>query len=122
MKTSTDLDKSKCNACIHAMEDALYVIGGKWKLRIIIALREGNKRFNDIQRAVSGISAKVLSAELKSLESNGLIARNVLVDEFPVVVEYVLDDYSTSLNEMLESLINWGIGHRQRLADANRPK
>ncbi|MBW8201732.1 winged helix-turn-helix transcriptional regulator [Flagellimonas abyssi] len=122
MKTSTEPDKTQCNAYIHAMEDALYVIGGKWKLRIIIALREGNKRFNEIQRAVSGISAKVLSAELKSLESNGLVTRNVLVDEFPVIVEYVLDDYSASLNGVLESLIDWGVGHRKKLADENQPK
>ena len=64
----------------------------------------------------------MLSAELKSLESNGLVTRNVLVDEFPVIVEYVLNDYSSSLDGVLESLINWGIGHRQKLADTKRPK
>lgn len=109
------MDKTRCNAYIHAMEDALYIIGGKWKLRIIIALKDGHKRFNDIQRNVTGISAKVLSSELKSLEANDLISRNVLVDEFPVVVEYILTDYSDSLGEVLDTLIQWGIGHRERI-------
>ncbi|HPF12599.1 MAG TPA: helix-turn-helix domain-containing protein [Flavobacteriaceae bacterium] len=115
MERDSDMDKTKCNSYINAMEDALYVIGGKWKLRIIIALKEGHKRFNDIQRTVTGISAKVLSSELKSMESNGLVTRNVLVDEFPVVTEYVLTDYSDSLNEILTALIKWGIGHREKI-------
>lgn len=86
------MEETRGKAYINAMEDALYIVGGKWKLRIIIALREGHKRFNYIQRRVNGISTKVLFTELKSLESNGLVHGNVLVDEFPVVVEYVLTD------------------------------
>jgi DNA-binding HxlR family transcriptional regulator len=64
----------------------------------------------------------VLSAVLISLVSNGLIARIVLVDEFAVIVVYVLDVFSASLNGVLESLIDWGVGHRKKLADTNRPK
>ena len=49
---------AECKATLNAIADALYVIGGKWKLRIIVALREGNKRFNELQRVIDGISAK----------------------------------------------------------------
>ena len=69
--------EGQCKATLNAVADALYVIGGKWKLRIIVALKDGNKRFNEMQRLIEGISAKVLSSELKDLELNGFIRRNV---------------------------------------------
>ena len=69
--------EAQCQATLSSIADALYVIGGKWKLRIIVALREGHKRFNEMQRTIEGISAKVLSAELKDLELNGFVRRNV---------------------------------------------
>jgi len=94
--------------------DALYVIGGKWKLRIIIGLREGNKRFNELQRTVTGISARVLSHELKELELNGFVKRNVYT-QMPVIVEYELTEYSNSLNDVLKSLSEWGAMHRDKI-------
>lgn len=105
---------SQCNSKLNAAGDALYVIGGKWRLRIILALAEGHKRFNDIQRAISGISARVLSNELKELEINGFITRNVYTD-FPVVIEYALTTYADTLSPVLESLIHWGEMHRQKI-------
>jgi predicted transcriptional regulator len=61
-----------CSENLSAVEDAIYVIGGKWKLKIIIVLQDkGNIRFNDLQRNIPGISARVLSNELKDLELNG---------------------------------------------------
>jgi DNA-binding HxlR family transcriptional regulator len=99
---------------LHAVDDALYVIGGKWKLKIIIALSDGHKRFNELQRAVEGISARVLSNELKELELNGFIDRRVY-DQMPVVVEYELTDYSDTLDELLKALVAWGTMHRQRI-------
>ena len=65
MDTKKVLSGSECSSRLTALGDALYAIGGKWKLRVIIALREGNTRFNEIQRALNGISARVLSNELK---------------------------------------------------------
>ena len=67
----------QCKANLKSVGDALYAIGGKLKLRIIVALDSGNKRFNELQRLVEGISAKVLSTELKDLELNGFVRRNV---------------------------------------------
>lgn len=110
------LNKSEkdCKASLSAVGDALYVIGGKWKLRIIIALAHENKRFNELQRAVSGISAKVLSNELRDMELNGLVQRNVFTKK-PVVVEYELTEYSNTLDDVLSALREWGTTHRDRI-------
>lgn len=103
-----------CDSILPFIADALYVIGGKWKLRVIAALREDNKRFNEIQRAVAGISARVLSSELKELELNGFIKRIVHTGT-PVVVEYGLTDYACSLGDLLTALASWGQKHRDKL-------
>jgi DNA-binding HxlR family transcriptional regulator len=106
--------EADCKARLNSIADALYVIGGKWKLRIIVALKDGDKRFNELQRLIGGISAKVLSAELKDLELNGVVRRNVIIGP-PVSVEYVLTDYSDSLGEVLYALSKWGALHRERV-------
>jgi DNA-binding HxlR family transcriptional regulator len=104
----------ECKATLSSIADALYVIGGKWKLRIIVALKEGNRRFNEMQRTIEGISAKVLSAELKDLELNGFVRRKVFTGS-PVVVEYELTGYSDTLNDVLHSLSTWGAMHKQKI-------
>lgn len=106
--------ESQCKAKLTAIADALYAIGGKWKLRIIIALSEGNSRFNEIQRTIEGISARVLSNELKELELNGFVKRNVFTGT-PVVIEYELTEYSDTLDDVLTSLSEWGLMHRTRI-------
>jgi len=108
------LSKHECTSKLTAVGDALYVIGGKWKLRIIIALNEGNYRFNELQRTIDGISAKVLSKELKDLELNGFIERKVYSDT-PVLVEYRPTDYTHTLKKVLEALSEWGETHREKL-------
>jgi DNA-binding HxlR family transcriptional regulator len=109
------LSETSCTKALNAVEDALYVIGGKWKLKIIIALREnGSMRFNELQRIVVGISARVLSNELKELELNGFVKRNVDTG-MPVVVHYELTGYSDTLDEVLESLVKWGTKHRDKI-------
>ena len=107
-------NEQECTKALTAVGDALYAIGGKWKLRIIIALRGGNKRFNELQRTINGISARVLSHELKELELNGFIKRNVFT-QTPVIVEYELTDYSDSLGNVLMALGEWGTMHREKI-------
>lgn len=107
-------EQAQCKATLSSIADALYVIGGKWKLRIIVALKEGNNRFNELQRTIDGISSKVLSTELKDLELNGFIRRKVFTTS-PVVVEYELTGYSETLNEVLHSLSTWGAMHKQKI-------
>ena len=106
--------EAQCKATLNAVADAVYAIGGKWKLRIIVALKDGNRRFNELQRLIDGISAKVLSAELKELELNGFVRRNVFTG-MPVVVEYELTEYAETLNGVLQSLSEWGAMHREKI-------
>ena len=113
--------ETQCKATLKAIADALYVIGGKWKLRIIVALTDGNKRFNELQRLVEGISAKVLSTELKELELNGFVRRIVFTGT-PVVIEYELSDYAETLSDVLQSLSEWGTMHREKIKKTMRKK
>lgn len=114
MDTDTLVTAPECSGLLTSIGDALYVIGGKWKLRVIVALREDNKRFNEIQRTVHGISARVLSSELKELELNGFVKR-IVHTQTPVVVEYQLTDYADTLGNVLLSLAEWGTMHRLKL-------
>lgn len=114
MQQQENIDTDVCKNHLTAIGDALYVIGGKWKLRVIVALREGHRRFNEIQRAIDGISARVLSNELKELEMNGFVKREVIVST-PVIVEYSLTDYADSLKDVLSSLSSWGATHRDKI-------
>ncbi|CCG99926.1 transcriptional regulator, HxlR family [Fibrella aestuarina BUZ 2] len=103
-----------CNQSLQAVQDALYVLNGKWKLPIIIALRSGPIRFRELQRAVTGITAKILSKELKELEMNEFLTRNVYPTT-PVTIEYELTPYSGSLDTVIEALRAWGLQHRTRI-------
>src|SRR5688572_4903320 len=111
----------QCKATLNSIADALYVIGGKWKLRIIVALTDGNKRFNELHRLVEGISAKVLSAELKELELNNFVRRNVYTGT-PVVVEYELTEYAETLSTVLQSLSEWGAMHKEQVRKSMKKK
>ena len=115
------ITKQACTESLVAIGDALYAIGGKWKLRIIVGLSDGNKRFNELQKNIEGISAKVLSFELKELELNGFIKRNVHTGT-PVLVEYELTPYSHTLRGVLKALTEWGSLHRKKIKQgmANR--
>ena len=113
--------EAQCKATLNSIADALYVIGGKWKLRIIVALTDGNKRFNELQRLIGGISAKVLSAELKDLELNDFVRRNVDGGP-PVVVEYELTDYADKLDPILQALSQWGSMHREKIRKSMKRK
>ena len=113
--------QAQCKARLNAVADALYVIGGKWKLRIIVALTDDNKRFNELQRLVEGISAKMLSTELKDLELNGFVSRNVFTGT-PVVVEYELSEYAETLDGVLQSLSEWGAMHRETVKKSMKKK
>src|SRR6476620_1168982 len=104
--------EAQCKATLNAVADAVYAIGGKWKLRIIVALKDGNRRFNELQRLIDGISAKVLSTELKDLELNGFIRRNVFTGT-PVLVEYELTEYAETLGGVLQALREWGAKHKE---------
>jgi DNA-binding HxlR family transcriptional regulator len=104
----------ECTGKLAAIGDALYAIGGKWKLRIIVVLGEGKSRFNELQRTITGISSKVLASELRELELNGFVKRHVL-PQTPVVIEYELTEYAHTLRTVLEALSEWGSLHREKI-------
>lgn len=108
------ISHSECSKKLQPVKDALYILSGKWKLQIIIALKYDNQRFKELQREVAGITAKMLSKELKELEQNDLVTRTVY-DTIPVTVEYELTEYSKTLDPVIMSLGDWGAKHRKRL-------
>lgn len=107
-------DHTQCTGALLPIRDALEVLSGKWKLQIIIAISAGNSRFREIERAVTGITSKVLTKELKDLEEHQLIKRTVYTDT-PVLVKYTLDEYAESLDKVIMVLNDWGVGHRKKL-------
>ncbi|MEZ2440823.1 winged helix-turn-helix transcriptional regulator [Chitinophaga sp. RCC_12] len=102
-----------CSASLAAVGDAMYAIGGKWKLKIIVAMIDHRRRFNELQRLVEGISAKVLSNELKELELNGFVRKIPVAGSH--LMEYELTDYSDTLGDVLHSLTVWGAMHRKKI-------
>jgi len=108
------VDMHKCSKAMLPVNDALYVLTGKWKLPIMIALRHGNKRFGELRDAIPNITERMLSKELKSLEMNQLVDRRVHATT-PVTVEYTLTAHGYSLDDVIEALGKWGSTHRKRL-------
>jgi DNA-binding HxlR family transcriptional regulator len=100
---------------MRSVRDALDLLGGKWKLAIIVSLLEGPKRFKQLQRDVTGITAKMLSKELKELEVNGLLSRSVQADVAPVAVTYTLAPYGDTLLPVIDALYHWGSQHRMNI-------
>lgn len=96
------------------IRDALEVINGKWKLHVIASLMQGEKRFKDMLREIRGITAKMLSQELKSLEAHELVTRRT-IEGRPVVVLYHLTEYGDSLKKLMDELKDWGQNHRKKL-------
>lgn len=94
---------------------ALDVIKGRWKPSILFALKDKARRFSEIQAALGTVSSQALTAQLKQLEADGIIARNVLQDA-PVRVEYRITDFGATLSEVLGQLENWGSAYLERVA------
>ena len=94
-----------------SVRDALDILGGKWKIPILLSLSEGAKRFKEIQRELPGITAKILSKELKELEMNQIVTRTVS-DDSPYGVAYSVTIYCKSLKKVIEGLREWGDHHR----------
>ncbi len=96
-----------------AVEDTLYVIGGKWKLLILHTLCFEAKRFNKICRDI-GITPRMLSREIKEMEINMLVER-IVYNERPPKVEYKITDYGRTLEPLIAEMIKWGRNHRKQI-------
>ncbi|MFJ3878184.1 winged helix-turn-helix transcriptional regulator [Streptomyces sp. NPDC090077] len=87
---------------------AMAVIDGKWKVSLLWELERGpRRRFGELRRLVPGVSEKVLAAQLRELENDGIVHREVY-DEVPPRVEYSLTPLGEELNGALEALGEWG--------------
>ncbi|QPH38686.1 winged helix-turn-helix transcriptional regulator [Pedobacter endophyticus] len=107
-------DEKRFQEKVKAIQDTMFVLGGKWKLPIILSIYSGNKRFNDISNSIPQITNRVLSKELKHLEENLLIKRTV-IDNYPVKIEYSVTDYSYGLEEVILPMESWGKKHRNKI-------
>ncbi|MEP6747682.1 MAG: helix-turn-helix domain-containing protein [Bacteroidota bacterium] len=114
-----EYNSEACTRSIIAVRDTLYVLSGKWKLPIIIALSGGPIRFKDLQRLLQDITPKILSKELKELELNEFVTRTVYATS-PVTVEYAPTKYSESLNNIIGEMRTWGLQHRKRIMNSSR--
>lgn len=97
-------------AYICGIDAAMDVIGGKWKVLIIWALDKQACRFGELRRLVPGVTEKVLASQLRELEGDGIVHREVYA-EVPPRVEYSLTPLGYSLNEALDPLGAWGRKH-----------
>ena len=93
----------------------MFVLGGKWKIAVLLSIYSGNKRFNDIAASIPKITNRVLSKELKHLEENLLVSRIVL-DDYPVRIEYALTAYCLRLDEVAVPLEKWGKNHKEEIS------
>lgn len=89
------------------VETTLSLIGDKWKILILRDLISGTKRFSELKRSIGGVSQKVLTAQLRAMEQDGLVNRKVYA-EVPPKVEYSLTDLGKSLKPILDAMWQWG--------------
>ncbi|ABG59550.1 winged helix-turn-helix transcriptional regulator [Cytophaga hutchinsonii] len=108
------LTREGCPKNVLAIKDALEALEGKWKLLIMLSLSTGTKRFKEISKDINGITDKMLSKELKMLEENKLIKRDVF-DTFPPTVEYSITKHGKSIEKVLDALYLWGLEHRKQV-------
>lgn len=102
-----------CPENILAIKDALEVLEGRWKILIMVSLTHKNMRFRELGRQI-GISDKMLSKELKSLETHKLVHREVK-NHFPPEVEYSITPHGMSLDDLINELYLWGQKHRNEI-------
>ena len=96
------------------VRQVIEIVGDKWTLPVLYVLRQGTKRYSELQREIPGISKKMLTQTLRSLESDNIVKRKV----YPVVppkTEYKLTAFGTKLIEPLEVLADWAWEHQTQL-------
>ena len=93
-----------------AVEATVSLIDGKWKCVILNTLLSGTVRFNELRRRIPDVTARMLAAQLRELEVDGLVVRTIYA-EVPPKVEYALSDLGRSLEPVIDGLRAWGQGH-----------
>ena len=99
---------TKNRAC--PAEMTVKLIGGRWKIVILWYLFQGVKRFSELQRAVTGVTQKVLTQQLRDMERDGIVTRKVYA-QVPPRVEYSITPLGSSLKPVVEAMHRWGMEH-----------
>ena len=105
--------KKELPAC--PVETTLTLIGDKWKVLILRDLLPGKKRFGELKKSLGKVSQKVLTAQLRDMESNGLVSRKVF-PEVPPRVEYSLTELGQSLKPILDAMQDLGEEYKAKNA------
>ena len=100
------LTKDELPAC--PVATTLMLIGNKWEIFILQRLLERPWRFNELQKNIPGISQRVLTDNLRSMEDNGIITRTVY-PEVPVRVEYALSELGNTMRPIINAMSEWGM-------------
>nr|WP_321386510.1 helix-turn-helix domain-containing protein [uncultured Enterococcus sp.] len=94
------------------VETTLMLISDRWKVLILRDLMDGTKRFGELQRSIGTISKKVLTSNLRAMEADGLLSREIFA-EVPPRVEYTLTDVGYSLKSILDAMMDWGTSYQE---------
>lgn len=108
------LTKDEMPAC--PVATTVQLIGSKWKLLIMRNLLARPWRFNELKKDLEGISQKVLTDSLRSMEDDGIITRTVY-PEVPLRVEYALSELGESMRPIINSMEAWGISYKETIAN-----
>ena len=106
------LTKEELPAC--PVATTVQLIGSKWKLLILRNLLARPWRFNELKKDLEGISQKVLTDSLRSLEEDGIVTRTVY-PEVPPRVEYSLSELGDSMRPIIKAMEDWGIGYQEKV-------
>lgn len=99
-----------------SVEVTLKVIGGRWKVLILRELFGGVKRFGELHRALHGITQKMLTQQLREMEQDGIVDRNVYL-QVPPKVEYSLTPLGETLKPILDSMHEWGLKYLENRSE-----
>jgi DNA-binding HxlR family transcriptional regulator len=95
------------------------LIGNKWKLFILRNLMAGTNRFGELRKTVPGISQKVLTDNLRSMEHDGIVIRTVF-PEVPLRVEYKLSELGESMRPIISAMEKWGLSYQELVRKINK--
>jgi DNA-binding HxlR family transcriptional regulator len=96
---------------------AVQLMGGRWKLLILMQLNTGTQRYGQLKKKIANITERMLTLQLRELEADGLIARHVYA-EVPPRVEYTLTDIGREIVPICDALHAWGTRHRSQVSGA----
>ncbi|TPG84433.1 winged helix-turn-helix transcriptional regulator [Pseudomonas mandelii] len=117
MKKCNPQDEIEAFACPVAF--TVDVIGGKWKSLILFHLMSGTKRFNELRRLIPDITQRMLTLQLRELEVDGIIHREIY-REVPPKVEYSLTELGSSLAPLVSAMREWGAVHERKILELRR--